>query len=162
MSGPSTDAPQPTATDALLAAADDNAERFDPADPGYDLSSGRPRSGVAVVTCMDARIDPVAAFDLEPGDAHVIRNGGGLVTDDVLRSLTLSQRALGTREVMIVQHTRCGLLGLVDATLLAEIEASAGVRPPFALGGFADLDASVLTSVERRAAAASRRASPAA
>ena len=75
---------------------------------------GPPKLGVAIVTCMDARIDPARLFGLEPGDAHVIRNAGGVVTDDVIRSLLLSQRLLGTRAVMVIHHTRCGMLGLAE------------------------------------------------
>jgi carbonic anhydrase len=108
-----------------------------------------PRLGVAIVTCMDARIDPVRLFKLEPGDAHVLRNAGGVVTDDVIRSLLLSQRFLGTRAVMVVHHTRCGVLGLAEDTVKAQIQAEVGMRPPFALEGFDDLDADVRQSMAR-------------
>jgi carbonic anhydrase len=108
-----------------------------------------PRLGVAIVTCMDARIDPVRLFKLEPGDAHVLRNAGGVVTDDVIRSLLLSQRFLGTRAVMVVHHTRCGVLGLSEDTVKAQIQAEVGMRPPFALEGFDDLDADVRQSMAR-------------
>jgi carbonic anhydrase len=145
--------PPATTTDEIVAASEAFAADFDAATAGYDLSSGRPRRRVAIVACMDARLDLGAAFDFGPGEVHVIRNAGGLVTHDVLRSLTLSQRELGTREVMVVQHTRCGLLGMVDEAMLDAIEASSGVRPPFALGGFADLDASVRASLDRVRAA---------
>ena len=91
---------------------------------------------------MDARIDPALALGLVPGDAHVLRNAGGLVTDDVVRSLAISQHALGTREVMVVQHTKCGMHGLDENALALRIEAAAGT-PPNAnvrFGAFTDLE----------------------
>jgi carbonic anhydrase len=100
----------------------------------------KPLLPVAIVTCMDARIDPQSLFRLNEGDAHVIRNAGGTVTQDVLRSLMISQRMLGTREVMLVHHTECAMLSLLDDEVAAEIEAEVGSRPPFALGGFTDLE----------------------
>ena len=110
---------------------------------------GPPKLSVAIVTCMDARIDPARMFALEPGEAHVLRNAGGVVTDDVIRSLLLSQRLLGTRAVMLVHHTRCGALGLAEETLRAELQAETGLRPSFALEGFPDLDGSVRQSMAR-------------
>jgi carbonic anhydrase len=110
---------------------------------------GPPKLGVAIVTCMDARIDPVRIFGLQPGDAHVLRNAGGVVTDDMIRSLLLSQRFLGTRAVMVIHHTRCGVLGLAEETVKAQIQAEVGMRPPFALEVFTDLDADVRQSVAR-------------
>jgi carbonic anhydrase len=107
----------------------------------------RPRLQLAIVTCMDARIDVAAALGVRPGDAHVIRNAGGIVTDDVLRSLVLSQRLLGTVEVMVVQHTGCGLDGLRGDELTAQLVAETGQRPPFTVEGFDDLGASVLRSL---------------
>jgi carbonic anhydrase len=130
------------------------ASGFDGARAGYDISSPRPTRATAVVTCMDARIDVFAALGLHLGQAHLIRNAGGLVTDDVLRSLTLSQLRMGTREVLIAHHTDCGLSGLDDAAIAGELEAASGTRPPFAFGGFSDLDESVRTSVFRVRAAA--------
>ncbi len=100
-----------------------------------------PAHEVALLTCMDARIDPALALGLVPGDAHVLRNAGGIVTDDVERSIAVSQRALGTRAVMVVQHTRCGMQGLDPNAL--------GLPPRTPLGAFDDLDASVRTSVAR-------------
>jgi carbonic anhydrase len=148
-------APGPTPTiDALLAANDRFAASFDVARAGCDISSPRPTRRASVVTCMDARIDLFAALGLALGEVHVIRNAGGIVTDDVLRSLVLSQRKLGTREVLIAQHTDCGLHGLDDQVLLAEVEADAGERPSFVFGGFTDLDASVRSSLARVRAAA--------
>ncbi len=109
--------------------------------------SARPTLGVAVVVCMDARIDVHAALGLRQGDAHVIRNAGGIVTDDVLRSLLISQRLLGTREVMLIHHTGCGMLDFTDEELAAAVERDTGVRPPFALGAFRDLDEDVRHSI---------------
>src|SRR5882757_5285826 len=108
-----------------------------------------PRLGIAIVTCMDARIDPARLFDLAPGDAHVLRNAGGVVTDDVIRSLMLSQRLLGTRAVLLIHHTRCGAHGLPEETVKNQIQTETGIRPPFALEGFADLDADVRQSMAR-------------
>ncbi|HEV8626136.1 MAG TPA: carbonic anhydrase [Acidimicrobiia bacterium] len=108
-----------------------------------------PRLGVAIVTCMDARIDPVRMFGLEPGDAHVLRNAGGVVTDDVIRSLMLSQRILGTRAVMLIHHTRCGAHGLQESQVKAQLQSEVGMHPPFALEGFADLEAAVRQSMAR-------------
>lgn len=110
---------------------------------------GPPKLGVAIVTCMDTRIDPARMFGLQPGDAHVLRNAGGVVTDDVIRSLLLSQRFLGTRAVMLIHHTRCGVLGLSDEAVKAEIREEVGFRPAFALEGFADLDVAVRESMAR-------------
>jgi carbonic anhydrase len=132
------------ATDDLIAANDRYAAAFDLADV-----PGRPARGLAVITCMDVRIDPARAFGLAPGDAHVIRNAGGIVTDDALRSLVISQRLLDTEEVAIVQHTRCGLLTFTDDELKDAIEADVGIRPPFALEAFADLERNVRQSVAR-------------
>jgi carbonic anhydrase len=147
-----TGAPTPT-IDALVAANDAFAEGFDAARAGCDISSPSPTRHTTVITCMDARIDLFAALGLELGEVHVIRNAGGIATDDVLRSLVLSQRKLGTREVLLAHHTDCGLYGLDDEELLAEVEAESGTRPPFEFGGFTDLDASVRESVARVRAA---------
>jgi carbonic anhydrase len=112
----------------------------------------RPARALAVVACMDARLDVYAALGLHPGDAHVIRNAGGVVTQDVIRSLTISQRLLGTREVVLVQHTGCGMLSVDEGKVRRQIEADAGLRPPFALGAFADLEISVRRSLAALAA----------
>jgi carbonic anhydrase len=106
-----------------------------------------PVRGLCVVTCMDARIDPLAAFGLRLGEAHVVRNAGGVVTEGVLRSLLISQQMLGTREVMLVQHTGCGLLGLDDGEVAAAVERETGARPPMPLGGFSDIEESVRRGV---------------
>jgi carbonic anhydrase len=108
-----------------------------------------PARRVAVLVCMDARIDPYALLGLRPGDAHVIRNAGGVVTDDAIRSLSISQSVLGTEEVLLIQHTRCGLLGTTDEELAGQIEAESGARPPWGLHTFTDLDQSVRDGVER-------------
>jgi carbonic anhydrase len=101
---------------------------------------------------MDARLDPARALGLEEGDAHVIRNAGGVVTDDVIRSLVVSQRLLGTEEVLLVQHTDCGMLGLADGPLKAEIERETGLRPSFSFDGFDELDGEVRQNLARLAA----------
>ncbi len=116
-----------------------------PASRGASARSGSKR--VAIVTCMDARIDPVRIFALADGDAYVLRNAGGLVTDDVLRSLVLSQRRLGTREVLLMHHTKCGLLGADEPALRDEIVAETGDAPPYAFGAFADVDEAVRTAI---------------
>lgn len=110
---------------------------------------GPPALGVAILTCMDTRIDPASMFKLSPGDAHILRNAGGVVTDDVLRSLLLSQRFLGSKAVMVVHHTKCGALNLSDDLVKAELQAEVGMRPSFALEGFTDLDADVRQSMAR-------------
>lgn len=128
----------------LLANNQAFAAEFDAANLGP-----RPGKSLAVVACMDARVDVHKILGLGLGDAHVIRNAGGVVTDDVLRSLLISQRLLGTHAVLVMQHTRCGLLGLPEEDVLREIEAETGARPPFNLEGFSDLEESVRRSVDR-------------
>ncbi len=108
-----------------------------------------PSLRVAVVACMDARLDVFTALGLGEGEAHVIRNAGGVVTDDVIRSLAISQRKLGTREVMLLHHTRCGMEGLDEDAFRAELEADAGTPPPFAIRSFADVDADLRDSILR-------------
>lgn len=122
-----------TSTDELLANAARYAATY-PADP----PAGRPSTGVALVVCMDARIDVYRVFGLAPGEAHVIRNAGGLVTDDAIRSLAISQRYLGTREIILVHHTSCGMQGLDDEDFAAEMERQTGSRPAWTAGGFTD------------------------
>ena len=114
-----------------------------------DDDASLPRRRLAIVTCMDCRIDPLVAADLELGEAHVIRNAGGLVTEDVRRSLALSQRALRTEEVWIVMHTGCGVLGLDDGEFLDRIEEETGIRPDWEPGGFESLERGVGEGVER-------------
>jgi carbonic anhydrase len=108
-----------------------------------------PALHVAVVACMDARFNPYGLLGLSEGDAHVIRNAGGVVTDDVIRSLTISQRLLGTSEIMLIHHTDCGMLTFHDDDVKAQIEADTGLRPPFALEAFSDVDADVRQSIAR-------------
>jgi carbonic anhydrase len=98
---------------------------------------------------MDSRLDVQAALGLSVGDAHVIRNAGGVVTDDVVRSLVISQRLLGTREIVLVHHTDCGMVKFTDDGLKAEIEKDTGIRPPWAMEAFTDPDADVLQSIAR-------------
>ena len=108
-----------------------------------------PAKKVAVVACMDARIETGRLLGLEEGDAHVIRNAGGVVTDDVIRSLAISQRLLGTTEVVLIHHTDCGMLTFTDDAVKADIERDTGVRPPFALEAFPDLEDDVRQSIRR-------------
>ncbi len=109
----------------------------------------RPRRRLAIVTCMDSRLDVFAALGLRHGEAHVLRNAGGVITDDMIRSLAVSQRRLGTREVMLVHHTDCGMLSLSDDGFRAELQEATGVAPAFAIESFSDLDADVRQSVLR-------------
>jgi len=108
-----------------------------------------PAKKVAVVACMDARIETGRLLGLEEGDAHVIRNAGGVVTDDVIRSLAISQRLLGTTEIVLIHHTDCGMLTFEDDAVKAEIERDTGLRPSFALEAFPDLESDVRQSVRR-------------
>jgi carbonic anhydrase len=108
-----------------------------------------PGKQIAIVACMDARLETGALLGLQEGDAHVIRNAGGVVTDDAIRSLTISQRLLGTREIMLIHHTDCGMLTFNDGDVKDQILADTGVRPPFAMEAFSDLDADVRQSIAR-------------
>ncbi len=108
-----------------------------------------PAKQVAVVACMDARLETGALLGLLEGDAHVIRNAGGVVTDDVIRSLVISQRLLGTREIMLIHHTDCGMLTFEDDELNAQIEQDTGIRPTFAMDAFSDVEADLLQSIAR-------------
>ena len=108
-----------------------------------------PARRLAVLACMDARIDRAEALGLAEGDAHVVRNAGGRASDDALRSLVISQQLLGTREVLVVHHTDCGMLTFKDDDVKAQIEAEVGFRPPFALEAFPDLDEDVRQSIAR-------------
>jgi carbonic anhydrase len=109
----------------------------------------RPRRRLAIVTCMDSRLDVFAALGLKDGEAHVLRNAGGVITDDVIRSLAVSQRRLGTRDVMLIHHTDCGMLTLSDDGFRAELLEATGVAPAFAIESFSDVDADVRQSVLR-------------
>ena len=108
----------------------------------------RPKLGLAVVACMDSRLDLFGALGLEIGDAHLIRNAGGMVTDDVLRSLALSQRSMGTREVVIIHHTDCGMAGFDDDEFRSALEAETGVRPTWAVHGFTDVRIQMQESID--------------
>jgi carbonic anhydrase len=107
----------------------------------------RPSRRLAVVTCMDARIDPARLLGLEPGDAHVLRNAGGAITADVRRSLVISQRLLGTREIKIIRHTGCGMLGL-DEALKDDLAAEVGEHADWQVHGFADLEGDLLAALD--------------
>ncbi len=111
-----------------------------------------PARQVAVVACMDARLNPYGLFGLTEGDAHIIRNAGGVITDDVIRSLAISQRLLGTRAVILVHHTDCGMLTFTDDAFKAQIEAETGIRPPWAAEAFQDVAQDVRQSLARIAA----------
>ena len=108
-----------------------------------------PAKQIAAVVCMDARLETGALLGLKEGDAHVIRNAGGVVTDDVIRSLTISQRLLGTREIMLIHHTDCGMLTFKDDDLKQQILDDTGIKPPFAMEAFTDIDADVRQSMAR-------------
>jgi len=109
----------------------------------------RPSRRLAIVTCMDSRLDVFQALGLREGEAHILRNAGGVITDDVIRSLAVSQRRLGTREVMLIHHTDCGMQALTDDGFRAELQEATGIAPAFAIESFADLDADVRQSLLR-------------
>jgi carbonic anhydrase len=109
----------------------------------------QPSRRLAIVTCMDSRLDVFAALGLGDGEAHVLRNAGGVVTDDTIRSLAISQRRLGTREVMLIHHTDCGMQKLTDDGFRTELREETGVAPTFAIESFDDVDASVRQSILR-------------
>ncbi len=108
-----------------------------------------PAKRVAVVACMDARLDVYRMLGLKEGDAHVIRNAGGVVTDDEIRSLAISQRLLGTREIILVHHTDCGMLTFTDDELKGQIQDEVGVKPHFSMEAFSDLEEDVRQSIAR-------------
>jgi carbonic anhydrase len=113
------------------------------------VTSARPAEAIAVVTCMDCRVDPLAALGLKVGDAHVLRNAGGVVSDDVIRSLAISQRKLGTRAVMLIHHTDCGMLSITDDSFRAELQRDTGMTPPFAIESFDDIEEDLRQSILR-------------
>jgi carbonic anhydrase len=131
-------------TDDLLSNNEAYAASFDKG----DLETP-PARKVAVVACMDARIIVSRILGLEEGDAHVIRNAGGVVTDDAIRSLAISQRLLGTEEIILIHHTGCGMLSFTDDDFKAQIEQDTGIRPAWAAESFADLDGDVRQSIAR-------------
>jgi carbonic anhydrase len=108
-----------------------------------------PAKHVAVVACMDARLNVYGILGLAEGEAHVIRNAGGVVTDDEIRSLTISQRLLGTREIILIHHTDCGMLTFTDDEFKAAVQADTGIKPSWAAEAFGDLDTDVRQSVAR-------------
>jgi carbonic anhydrase len=116
--------------------------------PG-DRSSAKPSLQVAILTCMDSRIRVFEIFGLKQGEAHVLRNAGGVVTDDAIRSLALSQRKLGTREVLLVHHTNCGLEMVTEDDFKDELEADSGLRPTWAVEAFKVVEQSVRGSMAR-------------
>ena len=131
-------------TDELLANNDDYAASFDKGDLPLP-----PAKKVAVVACMDARLNVYGTLGLQEGDAHVIRNAGGVVTDDEIRSLAISQRLLGTEEIILIHHTDCGMLTFTDDQFKASIEADTGIKPAWAAEAFGDLDEDVRQSIAR-------------
>ena len=108
-----------------------------------------PQRQLAIVTCMDSRLDVFAALGLGSGEAHVLRNAGGIITDDVIRSLAISQRRLGTREVMLIHHTDCGMQKITDDGFRMELQETTGVSPSFAIESFTDVEADVKQSILR-------------
>lgn len=108
-----------------------------------------PSSKVAVVACMDARLNVYGLLGLQEGEAHVIRNAGGVITDDEIRSLAISQRLLGTEEIILIHHTDCGMLTFTDGEFLSQVEGETGVRPNWSSEAFPDLDEDVRQSVRR-------------
>jgi carbonic anhydrase len=132
-----------SATDTLLA----NNARYAQAFPGP--AAGRPSLGVAIVACMDARMDVYALLGLVPGQAHVLRNAGGEITDDMLRSLTISQHELGTTEIILIHHAQCGMQTFTNKEFKAELAAETGRKPHWASLAFTDVDEDVRKSIAR-------------
>jgi len=130
-------------TDRLIA----NAERHASSIDSVDLPAS-PAGRIAVLTCMDSRIDIFGLLGLEIGEAHVLRNAGGVVTEDAIRSLSLSQHVLGTEEIILIHHTDCGLLGVDDEEYAAHLEDAAGKRPRWRAHGFEDLEQDVRDGAE--------------
>jgi carbonic anhydrase len=132
-----------TATDDLLA---NNAEYAASFSGPLPLPPAR---GVAVLACMDARLDVYRLLGLQPGEAHVIRNAGGVVTDDAIRSLTISQRLLGTTEIMLVHHTDCGMLTFTDDSFRADVQRDTGIKPHWSAEAFPDVEDDLQQSIAR-------------
>ncbi len=133
-----------SSTDELLRNNESYAESFDKGDLPVP-----PAKGVAVIACMDARLDVYRMLGLQEGDAHVISNAGGVVTDDEIRSLAISQRLLGTSEIILIHHTDCGMLTFSDDELKAQIQKDVGIKPEFAMEAFSDLEEDVRQSIAR-------------
>jgi carbonic anhydrase len=133
-----------SATDEFLRNNQAYAETFDSG--GLQTP---PRKQMAIVTCMDSRMDIFAILGLNNGEAHIIRNAGGVVTDDVIRSLAISQRKLNTREIIVINHTQCGMLTFTDDEFRENLRAETGMKPPWSPESFSDLDAEVQNSLNR-------------
>jgi carbonic anhydrase len=131
-------------TDELLRNNERYAESFDKGDLPLP-----PAKGVAVVACMDARLHVNKILGLEEGDAHIIRNAGGVVTDDEIRSLAISQRLLGTSEIVLIHHTDCGMLTFTDDDFRRQVQHDTGIRPEWAAEAFSDLDEDVRQNIAR-------------
>ena len=131
-------------TDELLRNAERYAERFDQGELPLP-----PAKRVAVLACMDARLNPSGLLGLSEGDAHVIRNAGGVVTDDEIRSLAISQRLLGTEEIILIHHTDCGMLTFSDDAFRRQVQDDTGIKPEWAAEAFDDLDEDVRQSIAR-------------
>ncbi len=131
-------------TDEFLRNNEAYAETFDKGDLPMP-----PAKQIAIVTCMDARLSPYVMLGLEEGDAHVIRNAGGVITDDEIRSLAISQRLLGTHEIVLIHHTDCGMLTFTDDELKQQIQEDVGVKPHFSMESFSDLEEDVRQSIAR-------------
>ena len=131
-------------TDDLLRNNEAYSESFDQGDIPLP-----PAKHIAIVACMDARLDVHGLLGLHLGDAHVIRNAGGVVTDDEIRSLAISQRLLGTKEIVLIHHTDCGMLTFTDDSFRADIQGDTGIKPPWSPESFTDLDADVRSSIGR-------------
>ena len=131
-------------TDELLQNAERYADEFDRG--GLPLP---PAKRVAVLACMDARLNPYGALGLQEGDAHVIRNAGGVVTDDEIRSLAISQRLLGTEEIILIHHTGCGMLTFTDDEFRQKLEDETGETPEWSANAFPDLEGDVRDSIAR-------------
>jgi carbonic anhydrase len=131
-------------TDELLANAEAYAARFDKGD--LPLPPGKK---IAIVACMDARLNPYGLLGLREGDAHVIRNAGGVITNDEVRSLTISQRLLGTEEIILIHHTDCGMLTFTDDDFRHSVQEDTGIKPEWAAESFSDIDDDVRQSIAR-------------
>jgi carbonic anhydrase len=133
-----------SSTDEFLQNAEDYAASFDKGDLPLP-----PARKVAIVACMDARLNPQGVLGFSEGDAHVIRNAGGVITDDEIRSLAISQRLLGTEEIILIHHTDCGMLTFTDEQFADQLEEDTGEKPGWAAESFTDLEADVRKAIER-------------
>ena len=133
-----------TAIDELLESAESYREEFEKGDLALP-----PARRVAIVACMDARLNPYGLLGLNEGDAHVIRNAGGVITDDEIRSLAISQRLLGTEEIMLIHHTDCGMLTFTDEEFRRQVQEDTGLKPHWTVEAFDDLEEDVRHSIAR-------------